>query len=87
MDAPVRTDIKTRYEVYELARRIGLKSIDELRELEDLEPLPNGQGATYVPQPLLEKGIGAVPKPGAIPPAPVGELGRPRLVEGGAGSE
>jgi HK97 family phage portal protein len=87
MDAPVRTDIKTRYEVYELARRIGLKSIDELRELEDLEPLPNGQGATYVPQPLLEKGIGSVPKAGAMPPAPVGELGRPRLVEGGAGGE
>jgi HK97 family phage portal protein len=82
LDAHVRTDIKTRYETYEIARRIGLRSVDELRQLEDLEPLPDGQGATYTPQPLLEKGIGSVPKPGEKPePAkPAGELGRPRLV-------
>jgi HK97 family phage portal protein len=90
MDAVVRTDLLTRYRVYEIARKIGLRNIDELRELEDLEPLPAGQGGNvYTPQPLLEKGIGTVPKPGATPPAsvPTGELGRPRLVEGGAGEE
>lgn len=87
MDAPIRTDLKTRMEIAEIARRIGYRSVDELRELDDLEPLPNGQGATFTPQPLLEKGIGSVPKPGAQPPAPAptGELGRPRLVEGGQG--
>jgi HK97 family phage portal protein len=88
MDAVVRTDLKTRMEVAEIARRIGYHNIDELRALGDLEPLPDGQGATYVPQPLLEKGIGSVPKAGAVPPAPPqpGTAPRPRLVEGGQGS-
>jgi HK97 family phage portal protein len=72
LDAMIRTDTKTRYEVHEIARRIGLESIDEQRELEDREPLPDGQGKTFTPQPLLEKGIGSVPKPGdkPAPPAP-----------------
>lgn len=48
-DAVVRTDIKTRHEVYRIDREIGLKSIDELRDLEDLPPLPNGQGEDYAP--------------------------------------
>jgi HK97 family phage portal protein len=72
MDAVIRTDLKTRMEIAEIARRIGYRNIDELRELDDLEPLPNGQGATYTPLPLLEKGIGSVPGPGEkpAPPAP-----------------
>jgi HK97 family phage portal protein len=49
MDAVVRTDTMTRYRVYEIARRIGLRNIDELRALEDLEPLPGGQGQDYTP--------------------------------------
>jgi HK97 family phage portal protein len=83
LDAMIRTDTKTRYEVHEIARRIGLESIDEQRELEDREPLPDGQGATHTPQPLLEKGIGSVPKPGDKPeppaprPAPEPEQERP----------
>lgn len=83
LEAHLRTDVKTRYEVYEIARRIGLQSVNEQRELEDMEPLPAGQGGeVYTPQPLLEKGIGTVPKPGEkpAPPQPAGELGRPQLV-------
>lgn len=92
LDAPIRTDLKTRYEVHAIARAIGLRSVDELRELEDLEKVPGGQGATFTPLPLLEKGIGSVPGPGALPPAPPqgqqGQQGRPQLdvVEGGQGS-
>jgi HK97 family phage portal protein len=79
LDAPVRADLKTRYEVYEIARRIGLRNLDELREIEDLGPLPAGQGGTdYIPQPILEKQ--AAPQP-----QPAGELGRPRLVDDEAG--
>lgn len=39
-DARIRHDIKTRYDVYKVARDIGLLNVDEARELEDREPLP-----------------------------------------------
>jgi HK97 family phage portal protein len=48
-DATIRADIKSRFEVYKIARDIGLNSIDELRALEDLPPLPNNAGASTVP--------------------------------------
>jgi len=48
-DALIRVDTKTRYETHRIARDIGLNNIDELRELEDLEPLPDGQGQSYEP--------------------------------------
>lgn len=51
-DALIRSDILTRYATYEKARLIGLMSIDEIRALEDLPPLPNGQGADHTPLPL-----------------------------------
>lgn len=48
-DAVVRTDTKTRFEVHKMARDMGLRSIDEIRELEDLSPLPDGQGQSFTP--------------------------------------
>lgn len=39
-DAMVRADIKTRYEAYEIASSIGLLTSDEMRQLEDRQPLP-----------------------------------------------
>jgi HK97 family phage portal protein len=48
-DAMIRADVKTRYDVYEISRKIGLRSVDELRALEELPPLPNGEGADYTP--------------------------------------
>lgn len=39
-DAMVRADIKTRYETYQIAAQIGLLSDDEMRQLEDRQPLP-----------------------------------------------
>ena len=48
-DAVVRTDTKTRFEVYKMARDIGMRNVDELRALEDLEPLPDGEGAAFTP--------------------------------------
>jgi HK97 family phage portal protein len=77
MDALIRADTKTRYEVYKIAREIGLLSIDEIRALEDREPLPNGEGADYAPLGQAEAPAGEQP--------PAGELGRPRLIEGGGG--
>jgi hypothetical protein len=48
-DAMLRTDTLTRYQTHRIARVIGLNNIDELRLLEDQEPLPNGQGQDYAP--------------------------------------
>ena len=45
----LRSDAKARHEVYRIDREIGLYSIDELRALEDLPPLPDGQGEDYTP--------------------------------------
>lgn len=39
-DATIRADIRTRYETYKIANEIGLLSNDEMRALEDRQPLP-----------------------------------------------
>lgn len=49
VDAMLRTDTLTRYQTYRIARAIGLHNIDELRRLEDEEPLPGGMGQSYEP--------------------------------------
>ncbi len=59
MDAMIRVDTKTRYDVHKIAREIGLNNVDELRALEDLAPLPDGQGQDYTP---LAKVGATVPK-------------------------
>lgn len=54
-DARIRHDITTRYGVYRTARDIGLFNVNELRELEDREPLPKAttpgayDGADWTP--------------------------------------
>jgi HK97 family phage portal protein len=54
-DARIRHDIRTRFEVYKTARDIGAYNVDEIRELEDREPLPapkndsDYDGADYTP--------------------------------------
>ncbi len=50
IDAPIRVDTKTRHEVYEIQRRIGLRSVNEQRELEDLPPVSGGD--VHVPDPV-----------------------------------
>ena len=55
VDSAVRTDVRTRFDVYKIARDIGLRNVDELRELEDLPPLPDGQGASYAPLAVTTK--------------------------------
>lgn len=49
VNALLRSDHKTRHEIYEIDRRIGLYNVDELRALEDQPPLPDGQGQDYTP--------------------------------------
>lgn len=55
-DALIRVDATTRYSNYRTSREIGLYNLDELRDLEDREPLPNGEGQSYAPLALIQKG-------------------------------
>jgi HK97 family phage portal protein len=48
-DALLKTDLRTRTDIYQVQRNIGLRTIDELRDLEDLEPLPDGVGNESIP--------------------------------------
>lgn len=59
VDAMIRVDTKTRYDVHRIAREIGLSNVDEIRTLEDRAPLPDGQGQDYTP---LMKSNPAQPK-------------------------
>lgn len=51
IDARLRAKTKDRYEAYAVAINNGFMSRDEVRALEDMPPLPNGQGSTFI-QPM-----------------------------------
>jgi HK97 family phage portal protein len=44
----LRGDLKSRYEAYAIGRQWGWLSADDIRELEDMNPLPKGQGQSYL---------------------------------------
>lgn len=70
-DAIVRSDIETRYQVYKLAREIGSMNIDEIRALEEMPPLPDGQGQDYTPAVgMIRPTKETIPAPGETAPAP-----------------
>lgn len=47
-NALVRADIKARFEAYNIGRQMGVLSADDIRDMENMNPLPDGQGATYL---------------------------------------
>jgi HK97 family phage portal protein len=47
VDALLRGDTLTRYQAHKIALDSGFKNIDEVREIENLNPLPAGQGKVY----------------------------------------
>jgi HK97 family phage portal protein len=55
-DALLRVALKDRYEAHALALRSGLSNQDERRALEDLAPLPNGEGQKFNWPPFATKG-------------------------------
>lgn len=64
-DALLKTDLKTRVQIYETQRNIGLRTVDEIRELEDLPPFPGQVGNESMPLQLmtaLGQRAGALPK-------------------------
>lgn len=54
--ALLRSDLLTRYQAHELAIRSGIETVDEGRDVEDREPLPDG----YVP-PILRQNTTTAP--------------------------
>lgn len=52
-DALLKTDLQTRMTVYQIMRNIGLRTINELRDLEDLPPLPGQIGDETLPQQVM----------------------------------
>lgn len=48
VDGLLRGDIKSRYDAYATARQWGWLSADEIRELENMNPLPDGMGKQYL---------------------------------------
>lgn len=62
LDALLRGDTVSRGNYYQLARTNGWLNIDEIRELENLNPLPDGLGQTYL-QPLNMATLGETETP------------------------
>ena len=57
VDALLRGNIKARYEAYNIGRNGGWLNVDEIREKENMNPLPDGKGQIYL-QPLNMKEAG-----------------------------
>lgn len=59
-DSLIRLDPLTRWSMWEKARLIGGMNIDEVRNKENLPPLPDGQGQDYTPLPI-QAGVSITP--------------------------
>ena len=76
VNALMKGDIKSRYEAYNVGRNGGWLSVNDIRDLENMNPVEDGDG--YL-QPLNMIGLGEEPPE---PKAPAGDSGRMRpLVE------
>ncbi|WP_405799287.1 phage portal protein [Streptomyces sp. NBC_01506] len=72
VDAMIRVDLISRYTAYGMALGQGWRNRDEVRAIEDLPPLPDGQGQVYLPVAMLggpESEAELAPAPPA-PPVP-----------------
>ena len=64
-DALLKTDLKTRTDIYTAQRKIGMRNVDELRDMEDLAPLPLDQGNENIPLDVMTamaRSIRGIPK-------------------------
>lgn len=76
-DALLRGDLKTRYDAYAVGRNWGWLSADDVRDKENLNPLPDGRGSVY----MVPLNMVPAPLPGDDPAeAPARERGR-RLLQ------
>lgn len=76
VEGVLRGDLASRYSAYAVGRQWGWLSVDDIRERENMNPLPNGQGKIYlvpmnmVPADKLEDLANADIKAKNQPPAP-----------------
>lgn len=64
-DALLKTDLKTRTEIYMQQRAMGLLTIDEIRDQEDKAPYPNSAGDEKIPLEVMvamSRSIRGIPK-------------------------
>lgn len=64
-DALLKTDLKTRTEIYAAQRAMGMLTIDEIRDLEDKPPYPNSTGDEKIPLDVMiamSRSIRGIPK-------------------------
>ena len=59
----ILADMKSRVEFAEKSRLIGLNNLDELRDMQDWEPIPDGKGQDYTAMPFQAGATGVVPVP------------------------
>lgn len=71
-EALLRGDLKSRYEAYAIARQWGWLSINDVRALEDLDPIKKG-GDEYL-TPLNMREAGSEPEPAPAPADPPRDL-------------
>jgi len=79
IEGALRGDVASRYSAYAVGRQWGWLSADDVRSLENMNPLPSGQGGIYLlPQnmvpadrigEIIDKQVAPDPKPVAPPPA------------------
>jgi HK97 family phage portal protein len=79
IEGALRGDVASRYSAYAVGRQWGWLSADDVRSLENMNPLPSGQGGIYLlPQnmvpadrigEIIDKQVAPDPKPAAPPHA------------------
>lgn len=63
MEALLRGDAASRFAAYATGRQWGWLNVDEIREKENMNPLPNGEGQTYLqPSNMIDAGDSAAAK-------------------------
>ncbi len=72
-DGLLRGDLASRYAAYATGRNWGWLSADDVREIENMNPLPDGKGEIYLqPVNMVEAGAPPPPPPMITPPEPPG---------------
>jgi phage portal protein BeeE len=54
-DALLKTDLKTKYDIFRVQREMGIRTADELRAQDDLPPTEDGSGRDAIPLSMLER--------------------------------
>ena len=68
VDGLLRGDTVSRYQAYAVARQNGWMNADDIRELENMNPLPNGEGEIYL-APLNMQPLSWLTGGSSVPPA------------------